>query len=442
MKGLLRRGTMFIVMLALLLGMMPGALAQEIDAEVNTEVELESENQSAVPEAEEELEEPSEGTDKIEKPGEGGVSGENSGEITGEEPPEEEPMLTQVGTFSEGMIRVTDGTHWGYASPDGTVVIPVQFDAAEDFVLGAAPVTVDGMVGLLHWSGSYLFAPEYDTLSAVGYGLYLGRRGEQWDLLSTAPVSAEVGTTCVLYSGLEEAQVVEGVNGQLILRETDGKTTRVLLRNLPQWLKSKKVNGWQFPLYTGGRADFADVSGQEWYDRWVNLAYSIGMMEGTGNRKFEPEKELTVAETLRLAACLESRAIQDDFHLQGVSGNLWYSSSVTYCETVGIIAYGEYGKDDFERPVTRAEMARIFSRTTAVRSMGAINDPERVRSSVPDVMEGDYAAEAIYDLFAKGVFTGKDSACSFHPTENLTRAEAATMIVRITRPEHRIKLWE
>ena len=420
MKRFICRGTALVVMLALLTGMLPGALAQDAETEVKKETAPESEFLPAAPEVAEETEPSVEETD-------------------GEEPPEEEPVLTQVGTFSEGMIRVTDGTLWGYASSDGEVLIPVQFDAAEDFALGVAKVTKDGCVGLLHWNGTFLFEPAYDELTGIGYGLYLGRRGQSWDLMSTAPVDGGDG---YLYCDLADARVTEGVNGQLLLQEGDGKTTRILLRNLPQWLKSKKVSGWQFPLYTEGRAYFSDVSGQDWYDRWVNLAYSAGMMEGTGDGRFDPQKELTVAETLRLAACLESRAIQDDFHLQSVSGDLWYSSSVTYCEAVGIISYGEYAKDNLNRPVTRAEMARIFSRTTAVRSMENINSPERVRITVPDVKVGDYAAEAIYGLFAKGVFTGRDSACSFHPAENLTRAEAATMIVRIIRPEHRITLWE
>lgn len=404
MKRFFPRGLMFLMVLALMVSLVPSASAQNAAADPEMDI-------LAVPAA--------------------------------SEPPQEEaaPVLTQVGSVSESMIRVTDGTLWGYSSPIGTVLIPVQFDGAEDFKLGVAKVTLNGKIGLLHWSGAFLFEPEYDELNEVGYGLYLGKRGEVWDLLSTATVSSADGATHVLYSGLSAASVSAGTNGQLVLREQGGTTTRVWIRNLPQWLQSKKVSGWQFPLHTNEKASFVDVSGADWYDRWVNLAYSMGMMEGTGGGKFEPKKELTVAETLRLAACLESRAIQDDFHLQSVSGSLWYSSSVTYCEAVGIIAYGEYGKDDFNRPVTRAEMARIFSRTSAVRGMENINDPERVRSVVSDVDKGSYAAEAIYGLYAKGVFAGKDSAYSFYPEENLTRAEAATVIARIARPEHRIILW-
>ena len=423
MKRFARRGSALIVLIALLVGMLPGALAQGAEAEVNTQAAPENGILAAAPGAEEETAVP-------------------DGEHSEEELPEEEPVLIQVGTFSEGMIRVTDGIRWGYASPYGAVVIPVQFDAAEDFELGVARVKVDGKIGLLHWDGVYLFEPVYDELVEVGYGLYLGRIGAEWDVLSEVKISAEGGSTNVLYSGLAAARVSAGVNGQLILQEKSGETTRVYLRNLPNWLKSKKVGGWQFPLHTDGRAWFTDVTGQDWYDRWVNLAYSTGMMEGTGEGKFAPEKELSVAETLRLAACLESRVIQDDFHLQSVSGAQWYNSSVTYCEAVGIISYGEYEKDDLNRPITRAEMARILSRTTAVRSMENINDQTRVHSCIPDVKSGDYAAEAIFGMFAKGICNGKDNLYSFCPDEYLTRAEAAAVVARITRPEHRITLWE
>lgn len=410
MRRFFFRGAVFLILLALLV---PGVTAQSAPEEVL------SENLTEVaPETE---------TEPVEEPS--------------EEPVEEPVVLTQVGTFSEGMIRVTDGTRWGYMSPIGTVVIPVQFDEAEDFKFGLARVTAEGKVGLLHWSGSFLFRPEYDELSEVGCGLYLGKRDGVWDLLSTAKVSAQGGATHRLYSGLAAASVTAGVNGQLILREQDGTAVRILLRNLPDWLRSKRVSGWQFPLYSNEKASFADVSGRDWYDLWVDLTYSMGMMEGTGAGRFDPGKELSLAETLRLAACLESRAIQDDFHLQSVSGALWYKSSVTYCEALGIISYGEYANENFNRPVTRAEMARIFSRTSAVRGMTNINDLERVRSAVPDVAAGDYAAEAIYSLYAKGVFTGTDSGYSFRPGNNLTRAEAATVVARIARPEHRITLW-
>lgn len=347
-----------------------------------------------------------------------------------------------VGEYSEGMIRVTDGTLWGYAGASGTLVIPLQFDEAEEFYLGTALVKKNGKTGVLRWDGAFLLEPEYDELTGLGYGVYLGRRGSVWDLLSITPFSTAEGASRELYSDQTSAVLSSGTAvQQLLLRGQDGTATRILISSLPQLLESRKVSGWQFPLSASRQASFRDVSGSDWYDRWVNLAYNVGLMEGTGGGLFEPARTLTVAEALRLAACMESRARRDDFHLQSVSGPLWYSSSVAYCEASGVISPGEFGQADFSRPITRSEMARVFSATTPVRSMESLNSLTRVRNSVPDVNEGDFAADAIYGLYAKGVLTGTDSALSFHPGDNLTRAEAAAIVSRIARPEQRVTLW-
>ena len=127
MRRFVNRGVGFVLLLALLAGLMPAALAQEAAADSELDILTAPEETEAAPE---------------------------------EVPAEPEPILTQVGSFREGMIPVTDGTHWGYAAPDGTVLIPVQFDTAEDFELGVARVTLSGKVGLLHWNGSFLFEPE------------------------------------------------------------------------------------------------------------------------------------------------------------------------------------------------------------------------------------------------------------------------------------------
>ena len=105
----------------------------------------------------------------------------------------------------------------------------------------------------------------------------------------------------------------------------------------------------------------------------------------------------------------------------------------------GIITEGEF--TDYERPVTRAEMARIFAATALGRGMPEINSLERVKSHLPDVKAGDYAADAIYSLYAKGVFTGTDGQLTFRAEGRLTRAEAAAIVSRMARTEQRVNLW-
>ena len=172
---------------------------------------------------------------------------------------------------------------------------------------------------------------------------------------------------------------------------------------------------------------------------WADLAYNLNLMQGVGEDRFAPHQTLTVAEALKLAAFMESQATGDTFHLQPAAGAPWYKSSVTYCEASGIIAAGEF--TDFERPVTRAETAYIFSRTSLARTLPEVNSLTRVKAAVPDVKTGDYAAEAIFGLYAKGILTGGDGDLTFRPNDSLTRAGAAAIVTRMARAEQRISLW-
>lgn len=86
-------------------------------------------------------------------------------------------------------------------------------------------------------------------------------------------------------------------------------------------------------------------------------------------------------------------------------------------------------------------MARIFAATALGRGMPEINSLERVKSHLPDVKAGDYAADAIYSLYAKGVFTGTDGQLTFRAEGRLTRAEAAAIVSRMARTEQRVNLW-
>ena len=64
-----------------------------------------------------------------------------------------------------------------------------------------------------------------------------------------------------------------------------------------------------------------------------------------------------------------------------------------------------------------------------------------VQAAVPDVQPGDYAAGAIYDLYAKGILAGTDGGFTFSPNASITRAEAAAMAARLARAEQRLTLF-
>ena len=343
--------------------------------------------------------------------------------------------------YQEGLAKASENGLWGFADATGRVVIPIQYQSVLDFTLGTALVRSNNKMGLIRQDGLSLIPPEYDTLENLGYGLYLAQKGNQWGVVSMLPFPDEQGgTTQEFFPFVYDAVRTDKVDGlDALVLTAGGADTVVPLSTLKDQMVRRQVPSAQFPLIKGRLPSFSDVGPRDWFSVWVDLAYNLNLMQGVGDGRFAPHQTLTVAEALKLAAFLESQATGDTFHLQAVTGSPWYRASVAYCEAKGILAPGEF--DDFERPITRAEMARIFAATSLARSLPERNSLSRVRASVPDVGPGDYAAEAIYSLYAKGILTGIDGSLTFRPEDSLTRAEAAAIVSRLARAEQRVDLW-
>ena len=343
--------------------------------------------------------------------------------------------------YQEGLAKASENGLWGFADATGKVVIPIQYQSVLDFTLGTALVRYNNKMGLIRQDGAYLLQPEYDTLENLGYGLYLAQKGNQWGVVSMLPFPDEQGgTTQEFFPFVYDAIRTDKVDGLDALVLTAGGTDTVVpISALKEQMVQWQVPSAQFPLIKGRLPSYTDVSPRDWFSVWADLAYNLNLMQGVGNDTFAPNQTLTVAEALKLAAFLESQSAGDTFHLQPVTSTPWYKSSVTYCEASGIISAGEF--TDFERPVTRAEMAYIFSRTSLARRLPESNSLSRVKAAVPDVRTGDYAAAAIFGLYAKGILTGSDGDLTFRPKDSLTRAEAAAIVSRMARAEQRITLW-
>ena len=56
--------------------------------------------------------------------------------------------------------------------------------------------------------------------------------------------------------------------------------------------------------YTDGR--FSDVSSSDWFYENVRASYEYDLINGYNDGKFHPDDDLTIAQAVKLAACLNS----------------------------------------------------------------------------------------------------------------------------------------
>lgn len=183
--------------------------------------------------------------------------------------------------------------------------------------------------------------------------------------------------------------------------------------------------------YTYGQ--FSDVNENAWYgmenQAVVATACSLGLMNGTG-AGFSPEGNLTIAQTITMAARLMSIYYDDGYNF--VQGDPWYQCYVEYAEENGILYPGEF-QGEMNRNATRAEMAYLFYFTLPDDELSAINSV----SSLPDVNSSTDYHEEIFFLYNAGILTGNDAYGTFTPTAPITRAAAAAIVSRMALPELR-----
>ena len=87
--------------------------------------------------------------------------------------------------FHEGLAKIEQDGKYGYGGTNGEVVIPVEYDDAEDFSGGFARVRKDGKYGLIDTKGEIVVPLEYDCVGRFSEGLVMVEKDEEWGYLDT-----------------------------------------------------------------------------------------------------------------------------------------------------------------------------------------------------------------------------------------------------------------
>ena len=177
---------------------------------------------------------------------------------------------------------------------------------------------------------------------------------------------------------------------------------------------------------------YTDLPAEKWARDAIGAVSALGLMQGVGEGRFDPEGQLTVAQVLALAARVHSLSHTGEADFDESYGSRWYDVYRRYCIDQGLITARTFR--DLTAPATRAQTALVLAHALEEADLPVIRRQERI----PDVAVGDYAGSEIYLLYKAGVLNGVDERGSFAPERTLRRSEAAAILARLMEPELRI----
>lgn len=170
----------------------------------------------------------------------------------------------------------------------------------------------------------------------------------------------------------------------------------------------------------------SDIKSTDWfYDDVLNLVNS-GVINGYANNTFVPDGNVNVAEFIKMAliAAHETVVIPQN-------EDVWYRPYVNKAIDNDIID-GDY-YSNYLRPITRGEMGNIIDRILKLRYNNAYE-------YIPQIVDYSYIMDSqkssTLNVFVAGIITGYNDG-TIKANANASRAEAATVIVRMTTDSRR-----
>lgn len=190
------------------------------------------------------------------------------------------------------------------------------------------------------------------------------------------------------------------------------------------------------PVSAADVKDFADVAADSWYYDSVDFVAERDYMNGTSATTFSPDDNMTRAMFVTVMARVAGAQTDNNAvtEFTDVPSGQWYTGAVQWGVEKGLVqghGDGTFGTND---PITRQDTAVLAQRFLKWYSEATGLTPEtgaKVDSFTDASSISDYAKDAVEYCRQIGLLTGYEDG-SFKPLKSITRAEAATILKRMT----------
>ena len=361
---------------------------------------------------------------------------EQAGTGDDDKPPYIPPQPTGPNTGnSEGWDDIQEEI--GQAQPGDTITIDMNGETevpAEMFEeVAGKDVTVElDLGGGITWTVNGQDVPTDTSLSDLDLGVDLGTNGISADVINT--VTGEYGTvqmtlahdgafgfTLTLTAPLGRENAGYWANLYHYDEEAEALTFETSAQIADDGSVALRMShASQYAIVIDDK-NHGENAGQPTLNTQDHDAYLLGYEDGT----VRPEGSITRAEVATIFFRLLTDESRDKFWSQtndytDVPADAWYNSAVSTLSNAGILDGYEDGTFRPDGNITRAEFATITARFLEASYDGG--------NRFPDI-DGHWAAEYINEAANAGIVDGYEDG-TFRPQQNITRAEAVTMVNR------------
>ena len=174
---------------------------------------------------------------------------------------------------------------------------------------------------------------------------------------------------------------------------------------------------------------FMDVSSEDWYYIDLAWAHSNGLVNGTGNNRFNPQipmsRAMLVTVLYRFAG---APTVTSNTTFSDVAKDVWYTDAVAWASASGIVNGINPSKFVPDDNITREQIATILFRYARFMDMD-ISANEDISRFTDAKQVSDYAKDAISWAVALKIITGRPRGV-LDPKVAATRAEVAVVLHR------------
>ena len=180
-------------------------------------------------------------------------------------------------------------------------------------------------------------------------------------------------------------------------------------------------------LPTAPSIEYNDVPANAWYAGAVEFAVRNRLMNGVGDKKFDPEGSMTRAMLVTVLWRYEGSPKKGTNHFSDVPNGKWYTDAIAWASAEGVVGGVGNNRFDPDGKITREQMATILFRYAEKKEIDTSKRGD-LRAFPDGGKVASWAKNAMQWAVAEKIIGGSDG--KLLPQGNATRAQVATILMR------------